>query len=202
MENVCISFVFMTDVLPFTMRSELPDERRAEHEKYEKSRDVAENVEDPSALKPDAKKEDIEMHFIGDIPQSKQIISDKIIYHGSVKERNAMISILRSCDVLICPSFSEGMPNVILEAMACGLAIIASNVGAVSLMVSEKNGWLMPHINTESILVLLKKAIHISDQNLDEMKKASLAFVNEHFLFENIIDKTILAISDRCRTVI
>ena len=33
-------------------------------------------------------------------------------------------------DVLICPSYSEGMPNVIIEAAARGLAIIATNVGA------------------------------------------------------------------------
>ncbi|MBK7816242.1 MAG: glycosyltransferase [Sphingobacteriaceae bacterium] len=40
---------------------------------------------------------------------------------------------MRACDVLICPSFSEGFPNVILEAMSNGLAVAATNVGAVEL---------------------------------------------------------------------
>ena len=48
-----------------------------------------------------------------------------------------------SCDILLCPSYSEGMPNVILEAMSRGLAIIATNVGAIRLLVSEDNGVLL-----------------------------------------------------------
>ena len=43
----------------------------------------------------------------------------------------------------MCPSYSEGMPNVIMEAMSRGLAIIATDVGAVSKLVDEENGWLI-----------------------------------------------------------
>ena len=41
-------------------------------------------------------------------------------------------------DVLVVPSLSEGMPTVILEAMARGKAVIATDVGAVSDLVSEE----------------------------------------------------------------
>ena len=48
------------------------------------------------------------------------------------------------------------MPTVILEAMACGCAIIATDVGAVKTMVNEKNGSL---IKNDDIVTELEKAI-------------------------------------------
>ncbi|MFN0033300.1 MAG: glycosyltransferase family 4 protein, partial [Flavobacteriales bacterium] len=51
--------------------------------------------------------------------------------------------VLDACDVLVTPSHSEGMPNVIMEGMARGLAVVATDVGAVSAVVSEENGWLI-----------------------------------------------------------
>ena len=43
-----------------------------------------------------------------------------------------MLSYLRLADIVVLPSLSEGAPNVLLEAMLAGRAIIASDVGAVS----------------------------------------------------------------------
>jgi glycosyltransferase involved in cell wall biosynthesis len=52
----------------------------------------------------------------------------------------------------MCPSYSEGMPNVILEAMTRGLAIMATDVGAIRLLVSKNNGILLKNCN--EILIL------------------------------------------------
>mgnify|MGYP006235532131 CR=1 FL=1 len=53
------------------------------------------------------------------------------------------MELYRTCDVLVVPSHSEEMPTVILEAMASGLAVIATDVDAVSLFVDGENGWLI-----------------------------------------------------------
>ncbi len=50
----------------------------------------------------------------------------------------------RACDIFVLPSYAEGMSNALLEAMACGLAAIATRVGAAEDMIeSGRNGFLI-----------------------------------------------------------
>lgn len=128
-----------------------------------------------------------EFHFAGNIPDRKKIISDKIIYYGTVTDSENLKMILDGCDILVCPSYSEGMPNVILEAMARGLAIIATDVGAVNLMVSEENGWLLEGPDVRILQKTLEDAIRMPDEELRKKKYVSLRKVKENFLWENIV---------------
>jgi glycosyltransferase involved in cell wall biosynthesis len=61
-----------------------------------------------------------EFHIVGPIPENKKSALGIIRYHGEIRQREKVLSLLRSSDVLVCPSWSEGMPNVILEAMSQG----------------------------------------------------------------------------------
>jgi len=120
--------------------------------------------------------------------------SHTIILHGAIYNQQKIKEIVESCDVLVCPSFSEGMPTVILEAMSCGLAIIATNVGATNELVDSENGWLINAPNIFEIENAIKNAIKISTENLQKMKHASLEKVKENFLWNAVIEKTILEI--------
>jgi glycosyltransferase involved in cell wall biosynthesis len=134
----------------------------------------------------------IEFHFIGPVFRKNKENSSltNLVYHGVVDDVSKKKQIIDKCDVLICPSFSEGMPNVILEAMSRGLAIISTDVGAVSRMVDKTNGVILNSNNPE---LLAKTIIRISENsfNLDKMKNKSLKKVKDNFLWENIIKKTI-----------
>jgi len=74
----------------------------------------------------------IELHIIGAFigKESKEVLKllelPDIFYHGPLYGENK-IKVLASCDIFIFPSFypTEAFPLVLLEAMACGLAVIA-----------------------------------------------------------------------------
>lgn len=136
-----------------------------------------------------------EFHFIGDIPSSHQVKNQNVIYHGQITDTTKIKKLLQSSDYLICPSFSEGMPNVIMEGMASGCAIIATNVGAVSQQVSSNNGWLIQANNKEELLDAIQKAIRINQDELIRMKKASIKKVKNLFLWNKIADQTIEALN-------
>ena len=54
--------------------------------------------------------------------------------HGEI------LRLMSQCGVFVLPSYTEGFPNVILESMACGCAIVATTVGAIPEMIGEENG--------------------------------------------------------------
>lgn len=51
-----------------------------------------------------------------------------------------VIKMMCECDVFVLPTYTEGFPNVILESMACGCAIVTTPVGAIPEMLGEEDG--------------------------------------------------------------
>lgn len=130
-----------------------------------------------------------EFHFIGAIPSEKQLKRENIIYHGQIKDQSYIQSLLQSADILVCPSYAEGMPTVILEAMASGCAIIATDVGAVSATVDSTNGWLLPKPDVQLLAQAIQDALSCDAQKLISYKEKSIEKVKAHFLWENVIHK-------------
>jgi glycosyltransferase involved in cell wall biosynthesis len=152
-------------------------------------------IELNQALEMILKEKDFEMHFIGPIPESSRITNPRVIYHGSIGEEEKIKKILNSCDVLLCPSHSEGMPTVIMEGMASSLAIIATDVGAIKEQVNSENGWLLDQPNVSLIKDAIVDAILLSENNLLNKKEASLNKVRNNFLWSKVINKKINLLS-------
>jgi len=138
------------------------------------------------------KKINAEFHFIGPIPEKKKIISASsyLTYHGRIMDFKKIKEIMDSSDVLICPSHSEGMPNVILEAMSRGLAIIATDVGAVSQMVGNDNGILISAPKKSFIKNAINHFLEMKKDHLIEKRENSIKKIKRCFLWEKIIKKT------------
>jgi glycosyltransferase involved in cell wall biosynthesis len=68
--------------------------------------------------------------------------------------------IIAALDVMALPSFSEGMPNVLLEAFAYGTPVVATRVGGVPDMVSDgRSGWLVPAGDAGRLAAALSEAL-------------------------------------------
>jgi glycosyltransferase involved in cell wall biosynthesis len=75
--------------------------------------------------------------------------------------RDDVPGLLRSANLLVLASLWEGMPNVVLEAMAASRPVIATSVeGAEELVLPGKTGWLVPPGDPESLGTALLKAAH------------------------------------------
>jgi glycosyltransferase involved in cell wall biosynthesis len=152
--------------------------------RYERRKGVPELLE---AIRRIDSQFDFRFHFIGEIPENLKIKTSNVIYHGLLGSKWQIKEVLEDCDILVCPSFAEGMPNVILEGMAAGCAIIASNVGAVPLMVSESNGWMVEAGSVDDLAAKLVLSINLNDDELLEKKEKSLEMINNTFRWDKVI---------------
>jgi len=89
---------------------------------------------------------DARLTFLGDGPLRPRIealsaelgITGRITLAGEVRH-DQIPSYMRQADVLCLPSLQEGYPNVLLEALACGLPVVATDVGGVSEIVTDES---------------------------------------------------------------
>ena len=98
-----------------------------------------------------AQRPNLHVYMIGEGPD-RPIIQNAI--HGANGE--GYIHTLRSCafddvavwmaasDLVTLPSYMEGCPNVVLEALACGRPVVATNVGGIPEIMNEACGYLVP----------------------------------------------------------
>lgn len=143
--------------------------------------------------------EPMSVDFIGPIPKSEQKKMDGLTYHGSITDEAKMKSIIDGCSVLLCPSLSEGMPTVVLEAMSRGLAILGSDVGAMGNMVDDSNGWLVPAGDVSSLVLALRKVNHTEPPDLAKMGEISHQRVKASFLWDTIVELNIHSMMGRIR---
>jgi glycosyltransferase involved in cell wall biosynthesis len=115
---------------------------------------------------------------------------------GLIQDSEVIKTGLLQADIFVCPSYSEGMPTVILEAMACGCAIIATDVGAVNTMLDHQNGWLIKGDIISGLQYAIKEAVNLPKHQMELMKSVSVSRVSEHFTWTKIMEKTIIEIKN------
>ncbi len=98
--------------------------------------------------------------------------------------------ILAGSDIVCLPSYREGLPKSLVEAMAIGRPIVTTNVpGCRECVVEEENGFLVPDKDAEALAVALQKLLN--DKELREkMGRASREIMTNHFSLRSVLDQT------------
>ncbi|SFV29230.1 glycosyltransferase [Thermoflavifilum thermophilum] len=114
------------------------------------------------------------------------VFSDRIYMTGWLTSSEVAVH-LQQADVFVLYSSYENQPCVILEALCCGLPVIAPRVGGIPELINNRNGWLIAPEDTQALSrAMLEIANRLEDFNRETISyEASLHYgfpaIVEHF---------------------
>jgi glycosyltransferase involved in cell wall biosynthesis len=114
------------------------------------------------------------------------LIDDYIVWLGHQKD---MLSVYKSSDVVVLPSYREGLPKSLIEACAIGRPIISTDVpGCRECVEDGVNGFLVPARTSTQLADAIKRMVY--DENLRiSMGKASRKLAESEFSIESVVEK-------------
>ncbi len=106
--------------------------------------------------------EDLTLHILGDGPSMGALQSRargrKVVFHG--RKPFAQIGTwMNAADIFCLPSYDEGTPNGILESLACGTPVVATDTGGIPEIVGDVSGMLFRRGDAEDLSRTLKQAL-------------------------------------------
>ncbi|MBZ0264735.1 glycosyltransferase family 4 protein [bacterium] len=106
---------------------------------------------------------------------------------------------LPCCDCLVLPSYDEGFPRIVIEASACGLAVVGSDIpGTNEAILPGKTGFLFSHENSDGWVEGLVKLLE-NPVMRKKMGDAARKFISENYTLE-IQAKKVNALYEQLRT--
>jgi len=131
--------------------------------------DIIGSGEKERNLKLYAKENDLNVNFLGVIPNRQ------------------LPEVLNQYEVFILTSFYEGMPKVLLEAMACGLPVIGTNVEGIKEVIVDGENGLLCDITSNSIRKAIDRLFEDDDLREKLSERARETIINK-FALERIIE--------------
>jgi glycosyltransferase involved in cell wall biosynthesis len=141
-----------------------------------------------------ASRRDISFLFVGEGALKEKLkklcvdlkIEKTVIFAG---ERNDMPEILFSIDIFVLPSLREGLPLTILEAMACGRPVIATNVGGIPEAVKDgENGILVYPKDPEALYRAMNELLGDREKR-EKMGRIGKRMCDESFRAQTMVEK-------------
>lgn len=73
------------------------------------------------------------------------------LYYAGARSPDEVVRFMAAADVLVLPSYNEGLPTVLVEAGAVGLPVVASAVGGIPELLANDRGTILPEVSTEAV---------------------------------------------------
>jgi glycosyltransferase involved in cell wall biosynthesis len=144
--------------------------------------------------------------IVGDGPQRESLLSlastlglqDQVIFTGFVPQEE-LKHFYAGADFFVLPSLAEGLPLVVLEALACGTPVIASDVAGIPEIVSDGfNGLIVPPKDVKALSEAMQKlASNLELRN--DMGKNARRTVDERFGWVSIAKEVLKVYGKTCR---
>jgi len=138
---------------------------------------------------------DIEFLIVGDGDFNNEIknfiltnnLSDRVKFIGWISHES-IPEYLNELKLLIIPSYTEGLPNILLEAMACGTPVLATPVGAIpDIIRDEETGFILSENNPDTIAENIKNILN--NPNLFRIVDTAKNFVEKNYTFSISVEK-------------
>ena len=113
-------------------------------------------------------------------------IDERVTFRGRQEE---VLSEYHRTTIFVLPSLSEGMSNVLLEAMACGLPVVATSVGGNSDIITDRhNGLLVPPGDALTLSTALLELLE-NDDFAQRLGEAARKTVELNYAMERIVER-------------
>lgn len=131
------------------------------------------------------------------VPRFKESLKENFIYEGVVTG-TAKTELLKKCQVFLLPSFYEGLPMSLLEAMSFGEVPVVTNVGSIGEVVKDgENGLYVKVKDCKTIVEAITRLNEDREKLQDFSVKAQLTIL-ENFSPEEYVNK-LNSIYDKCK---
>lgn len=104
-------------------------------------------------------------------------------FYGRIDSQKRIAGIYNEADVYVIPSRQENLSNTVTEAMACGVPVVAFDIGGMSDMIEhKKNGYLAKAFDCEK----LAEGIRFCVENKDTLGEYAPASIKQKFSYEYV----------------
>lgn len=115
--------------------------------------------------------------------------AERIHFCGSVNP-DQVHAFMAAADVLILPSYAEGLPSTVLEAMASGLAVVATPVGGIPAVVEDGvNGFLVEVGDAPGLEAAVKRVAESADLRIATGQAARQTMLSDGYSLSAVADR-------------
>lgn len=139
--------------------------------------------------------EDLRFVIIGDGPLREKIVNelknesvDSVVTCTGWVPHEELPCYLNDFRILVFPSYSEGLPGVVQEAMSCGVPVLATRVGAIpDLIIDDETGFILEDNSPEGIADVVLRIIKRKD--LEIIAERAEAVIENEYVYDKMVKK-------------